>query len=290
MMLTLPGHELKFKGIDTKFRLTNIDDSSITKLAPGESVTDEFDIAATTDLSEGGRVTVKASGLIHLVTDRSVSGSIPFESNTLTMDVDGAETAAVTKAFESPLTRRTKLEPDTCNSTQIEIIQTALKKAVELSNIAVDAAVNGPEKEFGKFFKSTDAETRASVSYRYRQVAQEAGSTAQGTSFFSCNDSEDFCHGSIVAYTWHSSDERVIPCDGFYDEPVFSKYCTQSTTSGILLHEFTHVEGLLDPRAEDHAYGFDASQKLPADKAFTNADNYAYYASREFGFTSMVIE
>lgn len=287
-MLTLIGRELEFKGIHASFRAHDVDDSEITTLAPGQSVGDVIDVADTVDLSEGGRGYIQSNGFVHLVIEHRVWDKIPFASNVLTMNIDPYEASKVSMAYDQHLARRADFKSETCNDSQASIIRKGLQKAGELCDVAADAAAHGPEKQFKKFFTNTDSKTRAAVAQRFRKISVEALSTDHGKSSLHCGDTHNVCKGSIVAYTWHSTDETVVPCPSFFSEPVFDKSCVQSTTSGIMLHEISHVKGVLDPTTKDHAYGFYEAQKLSAAEQFTNADNYAYFASCELGFTPYV--
>lgn len=154
--------------------MSNLTSESLTFLAAGATLEDEFDVASTNDLSEGGTVTIHTEGQVHFVTDGAVSGTMPFSSNELTIDIDAVEAKTVSKAIR-PLTYpiRTQLS---CSPERQAIMNKALSNAVKLANAAADTALSGDAAQFKYFFKTTSPEARQKVSSRFRGVAREAAS------------------------------------------------------------------------------------------------------------------
>jgi deuterolysin len=132
--------EVTFEGIKRRFRLQGLTSEALTSLAAGETFEDEFDIATTSDLSGGGALTLRSSGLVPIVTDGAVTGYLPYRSNDLKIEVDGAKASRVLKAIK-PLDRRTV---ETCSdSSKKTALDKALKNTVSLANAAAQAALSG---------------------------------------------------------------------------------------------------------------------------------------------------
>ena len=108
-------------------------------LAAGATIEDEFDIASTSDLSDGGMVTVRAKGLVSLITGNKISGHIPFSSNEISMQVDPKPASSVQRAVK-PLNRRSKIE--SCPDPQRPVLIKSLKNAASLANAAADASAS----------------------------------------------------------------------------------------------------------------------------------------------------
>lgn len=238
---------------------------------------DEFDIASTSDLSRGGLVTLRSSGLVPLVDGDMVIGYLPYRSNDLTIDVDAAKVSQVSKAIK-PL-RRTNL---TCNDSSRQLIlEKALNNTVSLATAAAKAALTGSASKFSEYFKTTANATRQVVAARLRAVAKEANSTTSGASTYYCTDVYGFCETNVLAYTVPAL--NVIANCGIYYSSLQASATTcheqdQPTTS---LHEFTHAPGVYSPGTEDLAYGYSAATSLNSSQAVLNADNYALYANGE---------
>jgi deuterolysin len=74
------------------------------------------------------------------VVDGAVTGYLPYRSNDLKIDVDGAKASRVLKAIK-PLDRRTI---ESCSSsTKKTALDRALKNTVSLANAAATAALSG---------------------------------------------------------------------------------------------------------------------------------------------------
>lgn len=101
-MLTVTATAIDFQGIKQRVKYQDLSDDALTTLAAGETFEDEFDIASTSDLSEGGALTLSSSGWVLSAKDSSVDGYIPFTSNEITIDVDAAEAAPGAQRHSGP--------------------------------------------------------------------------------------------------------------------------------------------------------------------------------------------
>lgn len=141
----LSDAEVTFEGIKRRFVLNGLTSESLTSLAAGETFEDEFDIATTSDLSSGGPLTLRSTGLVPLVTDGAVTGYLPYRSNDLEIEVDGVKASRVLKAIK-PLDRRAL---QTCSdSSKKSALATALKNTVTLATDAAEAALSGSSTKY----------------------------------------------------------------------------------------------------------------------------------------------
>lgn len=252
---------------------------AITSLAAGDSIEDEFDVASTADLAQGGKITLNSQGFVPLVKNGKVTGFIPFKSNSLDVDVDGPKAAKITKAISHSLLSRTKL--DNCSGDNKSALEKALTNAKKLASQAADAAESGDDAKFKEYFMTTDESTRKTVAERLRAVAEEAGSTSGGSTTYHCEDSLGYCEPNVLAYTLPSKN-IIANCDIYYSElPPLAEECHAQDQATTSLHEFTHAPGVYEPGTEDLGYGYDAATKLSAKDALNNADSYALYANGE---------
>ncbi|CBF73605.1 hypothetical protein AN7962.2 [Aspergillus nidulans FGSC A4] len=270
--------EVEFQGIKYRVQTDDLSDEVLTSLAPGASFEDEFDIAATSDLSSGGPVTIRSEGIVPLVTEKSVTGSLSYSSNELTIDVDGAEAAKIETvgAQLSKLSKRTRVS--SCSGTRATALQTALRNAASLASRAASAASQGGST-FTTFFKSDSSSTRNAVAARLRAVASESSSTSSGSTTYYCTDVYGYCSSNVLAYTLPAYN-IIANCDIYYTYlPALTGTCYAQDQATTTLHEFTHAPGVYSPGTDDLGYGYDAATRLSASQALNNADSYALYAN-----------
>jgi deuterolysin len=271
--------EVVFDGIKRRFQLQGLESDSLTTLGAGEVLEDEFDIAETTDLSNGGAITLRSSGLVPVVREGSVTGYLPYSSNDLKIDVDGTKASQVTKALK-PLDRRTK---ESCsNASRKSAFETSLANTVKLANAAATAAKSGSASKFSEYFKTTSSSTRSVVAARLTAVANEAASTSSGSTTYYCSDPYGYCETNVLAYTLPSRNV-IANCDIFYSYlPALASTCHQQDQATTALHEFTHAPGVYSPGTDDLGYGYAAATSLSSAQAVLNADSYALYANGMF--------
>ncbi|KAL3477651.1 Deuterolysin metalloprotease family-domain-containing protein [Aspergillus californicus] len=268
-------NELEFKGIKYRVKNTGLSEDALTSLAPGAEIEDVFDIASTSDLSEGGSVTIRSQGFVPLVTGSEITGSLPFDSNEITIDVDGVEAAKVHNAVQS-LHRRTRIT--SCSGSRSTALQTALRNTVTLANNAATAAAAGGTR-FNTFFKSTSTSVRNTVAARFRAVASEAASTSSGSTTYYCTDVYGYCSSNVLAWTLPSSN-IIANCDIYYSYlSALTGTCYAQDQATTTLHEFTHAPGVYSPGTQDYGYGYAASTALSSSQAVLNADSYALFAN-----------
>ncbi|KAL2852091.1 Deuterolysin metalloprotease family-domain-containing protein [Aspergillus pseudoustus] len=266
--------EIEFQGIKYTLKTTELTEEVLTSLAPGAEIEDIFDIASTSDLSDGGSITLRSQGSVPVVTGTQITGSIPFDSNELTIAVDGAEAAKV--AHVGQLAARTRIA--SCSGSRSTSLQTALRNTVTLANNAANAALQGGTR-FTRFFKTDSSSTRNSVAARFRAIASEASSTSSGATTYYCQDPYGYCSSNVLAYALPASN-IIANCDIYYSGlPAVTGSCYAQDQVGTTLHEFTHTPGVYSPGTQDYAYGYAASTALSASQALNNADSYALFAN-----------
>lgn len=278
-MLISAGSEVEFGGIHRRYKNTGLSSNSFTTLSPGESFEDVFDIASTTDMTQGGSVVVNAKGAVPFAgaDGTTLAGSVHYKSNDLKMDVDGTQASRVKRAI-GKVVKRTDVQ---CDSGRTDTLNTALENAARLATQAAEAAQDGGDK-VQEYFMSTDSDTVTEVVDRLNAVAGESNSNSSSATTYHCEDTLGYCEENVLAYTL-PSENIIANCDIYYTElPDLADEChgqDQATTS---LHEFTHAPAVYSPGTEDLGYGYDAATQLSNDEALNNADSYALFANGMF--------
>ncbi|THC91298.1 hypothetical protein EYZ11_009248 [Aspergillus tanneri] len=268
--------EVPFQGIRQRIKTQDLSEDALTTLAPGATIEDEFNIASTSDLTQGGSFTLSSSGFVPTTKDRTINGYVPFTSNEITIDVDAAEAALVPRAVK-PLDRRTVITG--CSGSHLSALQTALRNSVSLANAAASAATSGSATRFQEYFKTTSSQTRSVVAARLRAVANEASSTSSGRTTYYCEDPYGYCGSNVLAWTLPSSN-IIANCDLYYTYlPALTNTCHAQDQATTTLHEFTHAPGVYSPGTDDLGYGYEAATALSASEALLNADTYALFAN-----------
>lgn len=268
--------EIAFEGIKRRFKLQGLTSEALTTLAAGETLEDEFDIATTSDLSKGGPMTLRSSGLVPLVNDGTVSGYMPYHSNDLKIEVNAVKASQVTKAIK-PLSRRAR---ESCSDSSRKVaLEKALQNTVSLANAAAQAALSGSASKFNEYFKTTATWTRQTVAARLQAVAREAQSANSGATTYYCADAYGYCETNVLAYTVPSLNV-IANCDIYYSYlPALTSTCHDQDQATTTLHEFTHAPGVNSPGTDDLGYGYAAATSLRSSDAVMNADTYALYAN-----------
>jgi len=279
MLIISLDAEVAFQGIMRRLKLQELTSEALTTLAVGETIEDEFDIAATSDLSHGGLMKLHSSGLVPLVNNGSVFGYLPYHSNYLEIEVDAMKASQVSKAIK-PLTRRT--EKSCSNSSRNATLDRALTNTASLATAAAQAALSGSASKFSEYFKTTSSSTRQVVAARLQAVAKEAQSTDSGSTTYYCTDVYGYCEINVLAYTVPSLNV-IANCDLYYSYLAdLASTCHDQDRATTTLHELTHAPGVYTPGTEDLGYGYSASTSLSSSDAVLNADSYALYANGTF--------
>ncbi|KIW03543.1 uncharacterized protein PV09_05304 [Verruconis gallopava] len=278
-----------FTGMRKRIAYSGLQADAFTPLASGESVELTIDMASVHDLSTGGTFKVSSFGAIPYIEMNSTTlipnRALVYNSNELEVTVDGAEAAKVAHAFSH--IKRTKLQSNTCTSTQRSSMTSALRYCQQLASAAATAAQSGSASKFREYFKTTSSSTRAVVAARLNAVAVECASTTSGKTTSYCEDIYNGCDSGVLAYTLPSTNE-VVSCPLYFSAlPVLTQQCHAQDQATTTLHEFTHAPAVYSPGTEDNGYGYAAATALSANAALNNADTYALYANGELRPTSI---
>ncbi|KAF3482627.1 Deuterolysin [Arthroderma uncinatum] len=289
VMVHKNGAEVQFTGMMPHYLMSGLTEEFFTTLAPKASVEHSFDLAATHDLSAGGKYLITASGAIPVAEEHSttLTSMALYESNELYMNIDGKQAAAVEQAMNftpemqsihsRALEKRTKIVAGSCKGNQLRSTQVALQNSARLAQAASKAA-QGNAKKFQEYFRTNDGAAKQKVIARLNSVARESSSTNAGGTTYYCSDTMNGCKPRTLAYTLPSRN-LVVNCPIYYNLPPLTKQCHAQDQATTTLHEFTHNPAVASPHCQDYAYGYQQCTGLSADKAVQNADNYALFAN-----------
>ncbi|KAF7540336.1 hypothetical protein G7054_g1462 [Neopestalotiopsis clavispora] len=269
--------KVSFEGIRLRVSTASLEEDAFQTIRAGEIVTREFDIAHMHDLSSGGPFDIVASGAISFadVNGTEILGSVPLNSQTLSIQVDGTEAQAARSAF---LERRTVVQSD-CTSSKKTAVTTAINNCRSWATKAQSAANAGTK--LTEYFKSSSSSVVSTVSGVFSKMASECGSTTSGISKTYCSDVYGACSSGVLAYTLPSG-SYVAYCDLFFTalSPVTST-CHAQDQAGTVVHETTHLSQIKG--TQDYGvYGYSAVRSLSASQNLNHADTYALYAQGKY--------
>ncbi|KAJ4305840.1 hypothetical protein N0V90_001372 [Kalmusia sp. IMI 367209] len=265
--------KVPFEGIKIRLLTSGLSTDDFLTLGAGETKEVTVETAALHTLNDGGDFDVFAKGLLPYAEANSteLAGNLDYESNKLTMNVDGAVAATVAKA----ITKRTTVG-SSCTSSKLSAIKTALSNCQKQASAAASAASAGTKLD--TYFKSTSSSTKNSVSARLTAVASDCGGSGTATTT-NCNDPYSGCSSNVLAYTVPTQN-FITYCDIFFSAlPAVASTCHGQDQATTVLHEETHAPGVYSPGTDDLGYGFAAASQLSSSQALNNADTYALYAN-----------
>lgn len=271
------GQDVEFEGVRLRISNQKPADDAFQHIGAGQSVEVTFDVAQSHNLSSGGKFDVVADGILQYASeaDNALVGSVSYASNTLSVDVNGAEASAVREAMQTQHTKRTNIV--SCSSSRLSVTRDALSYCVSLSRKAADVATNGPASKMNEFFKDSSSRTRSYVAGVFNRVAQECGSTNSGVSDYYCYDVGNHCSSNVLAYTVPSQSYMAY-CDLYYNQlPTLTSACHRQDKATTNLHEMTHLNQIAG--TADNGYGYDNIRRLSSQQSLNNADSYAVFAN-----------
>ncbi|EAT81916.1 neutral protease [Parastagonospora nodorum] len=263
--------KVAFEGMKVRLLTSGLKADDFVTLAAGETKEITVETAALHSLHEGGDFDVFAKGALPFAEGASteLAGALDYESNKLSMTIDGAQAASVAKA----LNKRTAIG-SSCTGTKLSTVRTALSNCARLANAAASAATSGTK--LTTYFKTTSS--ASTVAARLRAVASDCGSTSSRTTT-NCNDPYSGCSSNVLAYTVPSAN-FITYCPIFFSAlPALASTCHGQDQATTALHEETHAPGVYSPGTQDNGYGYAAATALSANQALNNADSYALYAN-----------
>jgi deuterolysin len=265
--------KVAFEGIKIRLLTTGLSADDFLTLGAGETKEVTVETAALHTLNDGGDFDVFAQGLLPFAEANctQLAGNLPYDSNKLSMNVDGTLAATVTKA----VVKRTVLQ-NSCTGSKGAAIRTALSNCAKLASDAATSAAAGTKLD--TYFKSTSAGTKNTVSSRLRAVANDCGGSGSATTT-NCDDPQQGCAANVLAYTVPTQN-LVAYCPIFFEQlPALANTCHGQDQATTVLHEETHAPVVFSPGTDDLGYGFAAASKLTTSQSLNNADTYALYAN-----------
>lgn len=267
---------MAFEGIKIRLLTTGLSQDDFLSLGAGETKEVTVETAALHSLADGGDFDVFAQGLIPYAEEGSteLAGNFPYDSNKLSMAIDGAVAATVAKAIN----KRTTIG-SSCTGSKLSAVRTALSNCQKFASAAASAASAGTKLD--TYFKSTSTSVKNEVSARLRAVASDCGGSGSATST-NCNDPYQGCSSNVLAYTVPSQN-FITYCNLFFNElPAVTSTCHGQDQATTVLHEETHAPAVYSPGTDDLGYGYAAATRLSTSQALNNADSYALYANGTF--------
>ncbi|KAH6625462.1 Deuterolysin metalloprotease family-domain-containing protein [Boeremia exigua] len=275
--------KVPFEGIKLRLLTSGLAADDFVALKAGETKEVTVEAASLHSLNDGGDFEVFASGLIPYAEENSteLSGTLPYDSEKLTITVDGAQAAKVNKALD--LSKRTSVR-SSCTGTKLTAIRTALSNCNKLATSAASAATAGTK--LTTYFKSTTTATKNSVSGRLTAVARDCASTT-ATTTTNCDDQYSGCSSNVLAYTVPST-SYITYCPIFFSAlPALSSTCHAQDQATTVLHEECHANSVYSPGTDDLGYGYSAATALSTSQALNNADSFALYANAIYDTPSL---
>lgn len=266
-----------FDGIRFQIATQGLTEDVFQSIGAGETVEVEFDTAETHDLSSGGTFDILAQGAFSYAEEGSteLAGAVPFVSNTISTEIDGAQAREVHTSFHEKM-KRTAVQSD-CTGSRGTATRNAIAACRTLAQRAQQSAASGPAAKFNEYFKTTSSSARSSVAAVFGRVASECGSTTSGVSRYYCTDVLGACGSSVLAYTQPAT-SIMVNCPLFFSGlPASSSSCHAQDQRTTILHESTHLTQIKG--TEDYnGYGYNFVRSLSSSQNLNHADTYTLYA------------
>ncbi|KAI0459187.1 neutral protease 2-like protein [Xylaria acuta] len=263
---------LDFQGVRLRISNAGFDEEAFQTIPAGQTIEVSFDAAELHDLATSGEYDFVANGVLSYAAADSteIAGAVPYSSNTLTAQVDGAEAAHVRSAF---LNKRTAVQSD-CTGTRLTATRNAVTACRSFAAAASSAALSNTAK-VNEYFKSTSVGSR--VASVFAKVISECGSTSSGASRTYCSDVYGACSSNVLAYTLPSA-SYIVNCPLYFSAlPATTNTCHAQDQATTTLHEVTHLTQVAG--TDDLGYGYAAATRLSSAQALNNADSYALFAN-----------
>lgn len=134
-----------FTGIRKRVSTEGLSEDAFTSLNAGESLELDIDIGAVHEFGDGGLFKLNTYGAIpyaEIGSTALVPGrALAYSSNEIEVNIDGAKAALVPRAFD--LSKRSRVQTNTCTAAQRTALNTALRNCQQLSSAAATAASSG---------------------------------------------------------------------------------------------------------------------------------------------------
>lgn len=282
LTVTKDSQKIAFDGIRYRIAHNGLKPESFTALKAGESKEVMINMAEVYKIKDTGLYSITSAGRLRYAEADSTKlvGSYQYDTNTVSMNIDGPQAFAVPMAVQpSLISDRSNVGSDSgCTSSQATTVKDGISRCSKQATAAANDALNGTDKRFKEYFKSTSKSDRQYVSNRLKAVAKECSSSTSGITSIYCRDKHNYCQQGTFAY--HTdSDNSIVFCDAYWSAALETTQCHGDDKAGTTIHETTHDSTVFNPGTDDYAYGYTDCSKLSRDKAIENADTYEYYAN-----------
>ncbi|OLN90225.1 Neutral protease 2-like protein 4 [Colletotrichum chlorophyti] len=270
--------KVNFDGIRLRLQTNNLPNEAFETFDAGQTVEVNWDVAEVHDLSAGGKYEIVAQGSLSFAeaNGNEITGVSSFQSNVLSVEVDGASAAKTRHDFHKHV-KRADIQKD-CTGTQRAASIKALRTCRDLARAASSAAESGPADKMEEYFKSSTTTTRNTVADVFTKVAEECNSTTSGVSRLFCTDIISACAPGIIAYTV-PSESYIVNCPTFFTIPTLSSTCHAQDGATTTIHEVTHLLQIMGTTDQSACYGYSCVLSLTADQNLYHADTYALFAN-----------
>jgi deuterolysin len=277
--VTFLESQISFSGLRLYVSPSGLDESAFQTIAAGETVQKDFDIAKAHDVSIGGTFDIVSDGAISYAESDSTElvGIVPFASNVVSTQVDGAKAAETRRSYLQKM-KRTAVQSD-CTGTQRDSLLAAIQICATRASAAALAAQSNSAK-ITEYFKQDTATVRSTVSGVFQKIAAECANSTAGVSKQYCTDRARSCSGGVIAYTFPEQ-SYIVNCPGYFSQMVErTKTCHSDDKPFVTLHETTHLTQIKG--TDDYGvYGYAAVKRLTAAQNLNHADTYALFANGE---------
>ncbi|RYP82546.1 hypothetical protein DL769_001652 [Monosporascus sp. CRB-8-3] len=268
------NNKVAFEGIRLRALTTDLAEDVFETIGAGSTLETTFDIAQTYDLSGGGAVDLSSEGVFAYAEPNTteIAGVLPYSSNLLSAEVDGAAAGEARSAF---LGRRSIVQSD-CTGSRLTATRNALSNCASLARSAATAASSGDAAKLTEYSpdKSSSSSVRSTVSGVFNRVATECGSTTSGVARYYCSDVYGACSSNVLAYTVPSA-SYMVNCPLYFSGlPALTRSCHAQDQATTTLHEVTHLSQIAG--TEDFGtYGYNGVRGLSAAQNLRHADTYS---------------
>lgn len=202
--------KVPFVGVRFYIHTDNLSDEAFQTIGAKETIEVQWDVAQLHDLSAGGEFNITTEGSLRYakVGDNKIAGQVVHGSNTIQVNVDGAQAARVhSEHHASEKAKRIVIQSD-CSSSQKSVVNAALNIAKSYAQKAQSAASAGTKLQ--EYFKSTSSSTASTVAGVFSKIANNiVNSGTSGAAKLYCTDVGRWCTDGVVAYTQPGSNEYV---------------------------------------------------------------------------------
>lgn len=274
------GHKVPYRGYRLYISPSQADDSAFEVIAPGQSIGRSWDVASNHDLSNGGTFSLYTAGSISYASPGStdIAGTVSFQSNPVTTEVDGQRASSVHSAYQSRFKRQ--ILQSGCTAAQTAAIEAAFPVCAARATAAAAAALGNTTK-IKEYFKNDTPAIRSTVSGVFTKIAAECASTSAGFSKLHCNDVARNCAGGVIAYAnpYPATNAYVVYCPSWFSVmPVKRKICHADDQPFVTMHELTHLTQIKGT-SDYGTYGYAGTMRLSAAQNLNHADSYALFSN-----------